>query len=152
MLSWNHFLVAHLKKFYTMYNPHWKTKFDDALLHVGVNDLLSDERQDFVQNLLDNLKPIALKCKSPGVKKVSISGIVVNDKLKNAYISTVNQRISNMCRDNSSVFVGKNKILKLSFFRNCLHLLKGGIRILVNNFIDNLNIFLRKRKMHEPPL
>ena len=31
-------------------------KFDDALLQVGVNDLLNDESQDSVQNLLDNLK------------------------------------------------------------------------------------------------
>ena len=74
-------------------------KFNDALLHVGVNDLLNDERQDFVQNLLDNLKQIGLKCKSAGVKKVLISGIVVNNKLKSAYISSVNQRISDTCRD-----------------------------------------------------
>ena len=74
-------------------------KFNDALLHVGVNDLLNDERQDFVQNLLDNLKQIGLKCKSAGVKKVLISGIVVNNKLKSAYISIVNQRISDTCRD-----------------------------------------------------
>ena len=37
-------------------------KFDDVLLHVGVNDLLNDENQDYVQNLLDNLKQIGLKC------------------------------------------------------------------------------------------
>ena len=74
-------------------------KFNDALLHVGVNDLLNDERQDFVQNLLDNLKQIGLKCKSAGVQKVLISGIVVNNKLKSAYISSVNQRISDTCRD-----------------------------------------------------
>ena len=74
-------------------------KFDDALLHVGVNDLLNDESQDSVQNLLDNLKQIGLKCKSAGVKKVLISGIVVNNKLKSAYISSVNQRISDTCRD-----------------------------------------------------
>ena len=43
-------------------------KFDDALLHVSVNDLLDDESQDSVQNLLDNLKQIGLKCKSAGVK------------------------------------------------------------------------------------
>ena len=35
--------------------------FDDALLHVGVNDLLNDESQDSVRNLLDNLRQICLK-------------------------------------------------------------------------------------------
>ena len=75
-------------------------KFDDALLHVGVNDLLNDESQDSVQNLLENLKQTSLKCKSAGVKRALVSGIVVNNKLTNAYILTVKQRISNMCRDN----------------------------------------------------
>ena len=85
-------------------------KFDDVLLHVGVNDLLNDENQDYVQNLLDNLKQIGLKCKSSGVKRTLIFGIAVNNKLASAYISSVNQRISNMCRDNSFVFIDNNGI------------------------------------------
>ena len=72
-------------------------KIDDALLHVGVNDLLNDESQDSVQILQDNLNQICLKCKSARVKRVLVSGIVVNNKLTSAYISSVNQRISNMC-------------------------------------------------------
>ena len=126
--------------------------FDDALLHVGVNDLLNDESQDSVQNLLDNLRQIGLKCKSAGVKRVLISGIVVNNKLTSAYISSVNQRISNMCRDNSFVFIDNNNILTSSLFRDGLHLLEVGKRILANNFIDNLNRFLRTRQTHRPPL
>ena len=82
--------------------PTLKNKeLDYALLHVGVNNLLNDESQDSVQNLLDNLKQIGLKCKSAGVKRVSVSGIVTNNKLTSAYISSVNWCISNMCRDNS---------------------------------------------------
>ena len=119
--------------------------FDDALLHVGVNDLLNDESQDSVQNLLDNLRQIGLKCKSAGVKRVLISGIVVNNKLTSAYISSVNQRISDMCRDNSFVFIDNNNIPTSSLFRDGLRLLEVGKRILANNFIDNLNNFLRKR-------
>ena len=114
--------------------PTLKNKnFDDALLHVGVYDLLHDESQEFFQNPLDNLKQIGLKCKSAGV----ISGIVVNNKLTNAYISSVNQRISNMCRDNSFVFIDNNNIPTSILFRDGLHLLEVGKRILANNFIDN---------------
>ena len=126
-------------------------KFDAALLHVGVNDLLNDERQDSVQNLLDKLKQIGLKCKSAGVTRILISGIVVNKKLTSAYISSVNQRISNMCRDKSFVFIDNNNIPTSSLFRDGLHLLEMGKRILANNFIDNLNNFLRVRKTHRPP-
>ena len=99
-------------------------KFDDALLHVGVNDLLNDESQDSVQNLLDNLKQIGLKCKSAGVKRVLVSGIVLNNKLTSAYFSSVNQRISNMCWDNSFVFIDNNNIPTSSLFRDGLHLLE----------------------------
>ena len=126
-------------------------KFNDALLHVGVNDLLNDERQDFVQNLLDNLKQIGLKCKSAGVKRVLSFGIVVNNKLTSAYITSANQRISNMCPDNSFIFTDNNNIPTSSLFRDGLHLLEVGKRILANNFIDNLNNFLRIRQTHRPP-
>ena len=124
---------------------------DDALLHVGVNDLLNDESQDSVQNLLDNLRQIGLKCKSAGVKRVLISGIVINNKLTSAYISSVNQRISNMCRDNSFVFIDNNNIPTSSLLRDSIHLLEVGKNILANYFIDNLNNFLRIRQMHRPP-
>ena len=124
---------------------------DDALLHVGVNDLLNDESQDSVQNLLDNLRHIGLKCKSAGVKRVLISAIVINNKLTSAYISSVNQRISNMCRDNSFVFIDNNNIPTSSLLRDSIHLLEVGKNILANYFIDNLNNFLRIRQMHRPP-
>ena len=109
--------------FYTMWNQHYvkNKKFDDALLHVGVKGLLNGESQDFVLNVQDNLTQICLKCKSAGIKRVLISGIVVNNKLTSAYISSVNQRISNMCRDNSFVFIENNNIPTSSLFDEGLH-------------------------------
>ena len=65
-------------------------KFDAPLLHDSVNDLLNDESQDSVQNLLDNLEKIGLKCKSARISRILISGIVVNNKLASPYISSVN--------------------------------------------------------------
>ena len=117
----------------------WKTK--NSVLHLRVNDLLNDESQDFAQNLRDNLKQIGLKCKSAGVKRILFSGIVVNNKLTKTYISSVNQRSSNMCRDNSFAFSDNNNMPTSSLFRDGLHLLEIGKCILVNNFIDKLNIF-----------
>ena len=129
-------------------------KIDAALLPVGVNDLLNYESQGSVQNLLDNLKQIGLKCKSAGVTRILISEIVVNNKLTSAFISSVKQLISNMCWDNSFVLID-NKIIQVSFtshhinittftsslFRDGLHLFEIGKRILANNIIDNLNNF-----------
>ena len=99
-------------------------KFGDASLHVGVNDLLNDESQDPVQNFQDNLKQIGLKCRSAGVKRILISVIVVNNKLASAYISSVNQGISNICRGNSFFLIDKDNIPKSSLFCDVLHLPK----------------------------
>ena len=66
---WLHKVYAQLKSFpggtskellYYVEPTLKNKKFDDALLHVGVNDLLNDESQDSVQNLMDNLKQIGL--------------------------------------------------------------------------------------------
>ena len=123
-------------------------KFDTVLLRVGVDELLNDESQDSVQNLLDNLKQ---KYKSAGATSILISGIVVNNKLTNVYISSVNQRIANICRDNTFVFIDKNKIPTSSLFYHGLYLLEIGKRTLANKFIDNSNNFLQVRKTHRPP-
>ena len=98
------------------------------------------------------MRQIGLKCKSAAVKSVLISGIVINNKLTSAYISSVNQRISNMCRDNSFVFIDNNNIPTSSLLRDGIHLLEVGKSILANNFIDNLNNFLRIRHAPTPTL
>ena len=97
------------------------------------------------------MKQIGLKCKSAGVKRVLVSGIVANNKLTSAYILSVNQPIFNMCRDNSFVFIDNNNIPTPSLFHDGLHLLEVGKRILADNFIDNLNNFLRIRQTQLPP-
>ena len=97
---------------------------EDAVLHVGINDLLNDKSQDSAQNLLKNLKQIGLKCKSAGVKMIFISGIVVNTELPSAYILSVNQGISNMCRDNSFILIDIDNIPTATLFRDGLHLLE----------------------------
>ena len=118
-------------------------KFDDALLHVGVNNLPNYE----IQNLLHNLKQIGLKCKSAGVR-ILIFGIAVINNLASAYISSINQRIPNKRRDNSFVF---NNIPTSSLFCESLPLLEIGKSILANNFVGNVNNFLRIRKTQRPP-
>ena len=66
---WKSFPGSTSKELLYYVEPTLKNKkFDNSLLHVGVNDLLNDESQDSVENLLDNLKQIGLKCKSAKLK------------------------------------------------------------------------------------
>ena len=100
-------------------------KFDAALLNVGANELLNDEIQDSVQKLLDNLKQVGLKCKSAEVTRILFSGIVVNNKLTSAYITIVNQLISNICRDNLFFFIDNKSISHQVSFVNIYTYLKS---------------------------
>ena len=63
-------------------------------------------------------------------------------------ISRVNQRISNISRGNPFVFIDNSNIPTSSLFRDGLHLVEVGKRILANNVIDNLNNFSQIKKTH----
>ena len=43
---------------------------DTVLLHVGVNDLLNDNRKSNVDNLMLNIHRIVEKCKRVGVRNI----------------------------------------------------------------------------------
>ena len=53
--------------------------FEVAVIHVGVNDLMNSN--DSVDKLLKDIYSMGEKCKSSGVKKVFISGIVKNNRI-----------------------------------------------------------------------
>ena len=85
LVQWKSFLGGTSKENLYYVEP----KFDVGWLHVGVTDLLYHQSQESVQNLLDNLKQIGLKCKSTGVTRILISGIVVNNKLTSNYMPSI---------------------------------------------------------------
>ena len=56
-----------------------ESNFGVAVIHVGANDLKNSNNT--VDKLLKNIHSMAEKCKSSGVKKVFISGIVKNNRI-----------------------------------------------------------------------
>ena len=54
--------------------------YDSGILHFGVNDLLQKtlSKSDTVENLIENIRKAAVKCKSHGVSKAFVSAIVRN--------------------------------------------------------------------------
>ena len=66
--------------------------FDTALIHVGVNDL-SKKRIHSLDELVTNLRNIALKCCSFGVKNVYISGTVINNKYQTLFFKVLTQKL-----------------------------------------------------------
>ena len=54
---------------------------DNAILHVGVNDLLEKNSQSKIENLGKNLKFMGVKCHTYGFKNVFISGLVYTTRI-----------------------------------------------------------------------
>ena len=99
------------KEFLYYLEPLKYKKFDAALLHVGVNELLNDEnRNSFWSKLV-------LTYKSAGVTRILVSGVAINNKLASAYIS--------------SVWIPTSSLIHLG-----LSLFKVAKCIFANNFID----------------
>ena len=91
---------------------------------------------------------ISLTCKLAGVTRILICGVLLNNKLTSAYISSVSKRISNIGQNNPFAFIDNNNIPTSSLIGPGVHLVEVGKYILANNFVDDLNNFLRIRKMH----
>ena len=56
------------------------------------------------------LRNIALKCRSFGITKVYISGVVVNDTMSDSLLESINTKISEMCRESSCAFADNRNI------------------------------------------
>ena len=88
-----------------------------------------------------NICSMAEKCKSSGVKKVFISGIVKNNQINDFIIHEVNRKIYNDCQKENYSFIISDGISSNDLFKDGLHLLDSDKESLANNFIFNVNNF-----------
>ena len=54
----------------------------------------------------------------------------------------INNKISQLCRENNFKFINNNSITEKHLYRDDLHLLYSGKIILANNIINTINDFL----------
>ena len=116
--------------------------FKSAVIHVGTNDLMNNYDSKTGDALIENIKNIASKCILYGVCKIFISSICFNNRTNNEYRMAINNRISQLCRENNFKFINNNSITEKRLYRDDLHLLYSGKIILANNVINTINDFL----------
>ena len=85
---------------------------------------------------------MAGKCKSSGIKKVFISGIVKNTQINDFIIQAVNRKIYDDCQKEDYSFIINDGIGSNDLFKDGLHLLDSGKQSLADNCIFNINSFL----------
>ena len=126
-------------------------KYDSAVLHFGVNNLLQKtlSNSDTVENLIENIRKADLKCMSHGVSRVFVSPIVRNKRIPESLLEEVNQKISFMCKNDTFIFIDNSNISNIHLFDDGLRLVESGRCTLANNVIDPINGFLLAH-LHHP--
>ena len=114
------------------------SSFDQALIHVGINDFLNCDTPLY-QTFLQNVLTIAQKCKDSGVNEIIISSLVVTEKISLRIIIEANESLRNFCKQNGFNFIDNSNIPSNKLYRDKLHLIESGKDMLANNFIDGIN-------------
>ena len=97
---------------------------------MGVNDLMNNN--DSVDKLLKKI--YGKKCKSSGVKKAFISGVVRNNRINDFTTQEVNRKIYDDYQKEDYSFIINDGIGNNDLFKDGLHLLVNGKKNLANEF------------------
>ena len=110
-----------------------------VILHIGVNDLLNDDSPECVNMLMENLTKMIRKCRMYGVKNILVSSIVYTVKLELPLLENVHVKLINLCQSNNISIIDNRNIRGECLYKDGLHLLDHGKRILGNNLLSALN-------------
>ena len=112
---------------------------DTVILHIGVNDLLNDDSPESINQLMGNLKKMIEKCQMYGVKNIFLSSIVFTTKLDIRLLENVHVKLTNFCQCNNISIIDNRNIRSNHLYKDGLHLIEDGKRLLGNNFVSGLN-------------
>ena len=93
---------------------------------------------------------IAHQCKEHGVKEIILSSVVATGRVNADVLIHFNESLKNLCRANGFCFVNNDNISEGNLYKDRLHLLEAGKRILANNIINGINnyYFLLKHRQN----
>ena len=100
--------------------------------------------------LLSNIKDMIKKCSNFGVKYIFVSGLVYTKRMINEFLEDVHLKLGNVCKEMQVYLIDNRNITGFYLFRDGLHLLESGKKLLANNFASNFNNFLSVK--HRPNL
>ena len=96
---------------------------------------------------MSNIHKIVEKCKGVGVRNI----FVYTARVSLPILEGVHRLISNYCRENAYFYIDNRNIRGFCLYKDGLHLLESGKKILANNFIVNLNKFFLDTHTYHPP-
>ena len=100
---------------------HVKDKsIDTLIIHIGINDLLTNSSRSCMDNLIYNIK------KMFGVKRVFISGWIYTSRVDVSLFERTHALIFDFCRKNIFIYIDKWNIRSDSLYKYGLHLTDKG--------------------------
>ena len=108
---------------------------DTAIIHFGINDLLTNSSRSGMDNLISNIRNIAEQCLMFGVKNVFISGLVYTTRVDVSLLKWIHVFIFDFWRKNSSIYIDNRNIRSDSLYTDGVHLIDKGKAFLADNFI-----------------
>ena len=100
---------------------HVKDKsIDTLIIHIGINDLLTNSSRSCMDNLIYNIK------KMFGVKRVFISGWIYTSRIDVSLFERTHALIFDFCRKNIFIYIDNWNIRSDSLYKYGLHLTDKG--------------------------
>ena len=100
---------------------------------------------------MSNIHKIIEKWKRIGVRNIFVCGLVYTKRVSLPILGRVHNLTPNYCWKSVCFYIYNRNIRGFSLYKDSLHLLEGGKKILVNNFVANLSkCFLETHTHHLP--
>ena len=88
-------------------------KYDCAIIHVSINDILRNKNDPDMNNLPDSILEIVNTCQNYNISKIFISALLPLKQTK-VNVSQINENLKHLCSRNNFIFVEhKNKVLMI---------------------------------------
>ena len=118
-------------------------KYDCAIIHVGINDIIRNKNDADLNNLPDSILEIANTCQNYNIGKIFISALLLSKRTK-VNISQINETLKNLCSRNIFIFVDHKNIGFDDLWVDGIHLLNSGKAMLGSNFVSEVNRYFGK--------
>ena len=116
--------------------PLLRKKPDNVFLHIGTNDLNTQEPRLTVEGIVN----LALQIEGDAPEtNLAISGLIARADDKDVKVSSVNKIFKKFCQQNHWNFIEHNNIIQTHLNRGGLHLSKSGSALLAQNFCKHID-------------
>ena len=117
--------------------PHlFEDNPDIVIIHVGSNNL-SKKTQTAMETAQEIIE-IVKKCQLNGVNEICVSGITIRPEYQ-VTIDMINHILESDAGNHNYKFINNENIGSEHLWKDNLHLLDGGIRVLKYNFLNFIN-------------